>query len=345
MFNRKICITLGLLVGLAAPALAVEYVEVAAWSTILGPVAGPTSNFAQVVDGQTSFHFLTGNNSPRIVRVDNLNGAQTMAQLVSTAQWSLAGGTNNPAAYYGFSISGDYLQFGDTGTDAIWRVHKVTGAVTEYVSKAAIAAVTGAGDPGLLASADTTPTGEFVVYDGTSDSIIRTTGPGACEVFVSATDLTNATGSTSVSGGFTFDASGAMYFGNSTSKSMYKRATDGTISTVLTQAEIQAVAGGTSVSFKDLLFAPDGYLYFQDNSSGHMLRFLPANPVGSLGIFISKADLLAGPMASSNVIQTSWYNNNLAFHTFGTKGAYAVIPEPAALALGAVLGVLGLRRR
>lgn len=351
MFNKRNVIGMGLAVlALAAPALAIGYYEIASWTTILAGAPGPTQNMAAVVEGNSSYHFLTGGNSPRLERLDNLGGAQTVTILTSSAQWSLAGGTNNPAMYYGMTVSGNYIQFADTATDGVWRINKSTGAISQYVTKAQIFAVAGNGggagtEAALLASARTAPDGEFVVYDSTSKSIIKTTGPGACQVYVTAADITAITGGTGVAGGLGFDATGAMYFGSSTSKALHKRdPISGVLSTVLTTAQIQAVAGGSSVSFKDIFFAPDGFMYFQDNSSGNILRFDPSNPVGTLANYITKAELTAGPMAGSNVIQLSWYNGGLAWHTFQSFGLYGVAPEPAALTLLAVAGLL-LRRR
>jgi hypothetical protein len=107
------------------------------------------------------------------------------------------------------------------------------------------------------------------------------------------------------------------------------------------------------VSFKDIFAAPDGLIYFNDNTSHSILRFSPANPASSLATFLTEAELVGGPMASNNPVCLSWYdpdgagplNGGLTFHTFSTKGLYwAQVPEPAGLLLLG-LGTLLLRRR
>lgn len=341
MSKRSIVIGILLVAGLAVAPLMGGYFEVASWDTICGP-AGPTQHYSAVVDGQTSYHWLALNNAPRLTRVSNLNGAQTMSVVVSTAQWSAAGGSNTATPFYGFSLAGDYIQFSESSTDSIWRVNKTTGAVSTYVSKAAIQAFTGGTDVSLTTPSDSAPDGEFVVYDSTSKSIIKTLA-GAPTTFLSSAQLISVAGDNAVGGGLTFDATGAFYWGSSTSKSIYKRAADGTLSTVLTQAQIQGVAGGTSVTFRDIYYAPDGDVYFYDGSSANILRFDPANPAGTLSNVLTKAELLAGPAASSSVYQLTWYNGNLAWNCNAMKGLYAV-PEPTAFVLLA-LGGLCLRRR
>lgn len=345
MSKRSIVVAVALsVVALAVSPAWAAYVEIATWATILGP-AGPTQHYGAFVDGNSSYHFLSLNNAPRITRVDNLSGVQTMSVVMSTAQWNAAGGGNSPTPFYGFSHSGTYLQCSDSQSDAVWRIDKATGAVTQYVSKAAIQAFTGQSNVSLTTPGDTAPDGEYVVYDSTSQSVIKTVA-GAPTTYLSSAQLISIAGTVDVGGGLTFDLNGALYWQNNTSKGIYRRTAGGNLSQVLTQAEIIAVAGdpnGVTLN-KDIYYAPDGMIYFQENKSGNVLRFNPANPAASLSIYITKADLLAGPAASANVYQLSWYNGNLAWNVVGAKGLYGYVPEPTALALLAV-GALCLRRR
>ncbi|HUU83897.1 MAG TPA: PEP-CTERM sorting domain-containing protein [Phycisphaerae bacterium] len=338
------------LVGLAllvwaVPAWGAAYDELVPWSTINGAGAS-TSHFAMAIEGQTSYHNLTF--PGRITRVDNLNGTQTMTELISSAQWTIANGgaTSNMSGYYGFGVSGDYLQFAESGTDAVWRVDKNTpGTITEYVSKAQIGVYNGLGTAQLLSPAVVAPNGEMTFYEGSSDSILQTAGAGNLITVVSAADLTTYTGNTSVSGGLGYDADGTLYWGNSTNDDFWKRTSDGTISQVLTTAEVIAVTGAATVGPRDIFPAPDGWIYMGELTSGHILRFKSYDPAGTLQIYRTKNQLLNGPAGSSSMVCLDWYEDaGLAFHRFNDYGLY-VIPEPASLSLLGLGALVLLRRR
>jgi hypothetical protein len=345
-------VALGLvLIAVTASAWAATYTELVPWTKVQGGTTS-TSHFAAAVDGQTSFHqLLTG---AGITRVDSLNGTQTSTVLLTSAQWATAsGGASSMATYYGFGVSGNYVQFTDTSSDQVYRLDKNTpGAISTYATKADIMAATGQADDQLVSPADTNPlTGEMTFYDSVSKGILRTNGPHNVQYLLTGLQLTNAMGNNVVGGGLAWDSAGDLYFGSSTSKDLWRLNADLTIVPVLSQAQVLAVTGGTSLSWKDILVAPDGWVYFGENTSAHILRFNPADPAGSLQIFLSKTDLLAGPMASANMVSLGWYDpdgagpnpGGLTFHTFGTKGLY-YFPEPAS-ALLLTLGLLVIRRR
>jgi len=325
---------------LAMPGFAADYVELVPWSTVEAG-SGGTTHFAAVVDGSTSYHQLRS--SAAITQVDNLGGVQTSSVLMNAAQWFAATGETNLSTFYGFSVSGNYVQFNDTTTDQVWRVDRTTGAISAYATVADITALTGATGAQMLSPSDTAPSGEMAFYDGTSDSILVTNGANNVEYLVSAADLTAATGNSSVSGGLGYDASGNLYWGTNTSDNLWRHNTDGTNVEVLTTADITAVTGESSVGWKDIFPAPDGLVYFGETQSDSIMRFDPANAAGTLEIFLSAAQLEAGPMDSNNVICLTWYDGNLAFQRFNDYGLY-VVPEPASLLLVVVAGAL-IRRR
>ncbi len=348
MAKRAFVISIVVALAAAVPALAVSYTEIVSWSTLIGPSGGPTQHYGSVVDGQTSYHQLALNAAPRIVRVSNLNGAQAMTTLVSTQQWVNAGGTDGLLSFYGFSLSGDYIQFTDTSTDAMWRVHKNTGAITPYVTNAQIAAAVGAaGAASLNSVADTTPDGELAVFETSTKNLVKSSGQGNVSIWLSGSALETIQGAgiKDMNTGLSFDSSGAMYWGNNTTDTIYKRAADGTLSVVITAAQLYAGMGVSAIGMnKDLFIGPDGYCYFNDNTTKNIVRFSLANPAATVTNYITGAELTAGPAAGNNVGQLTWYDGRLAFNILGTKGLYAAVPEPATLILLAA-GALGLRRR
>lgn len=349
----------GLIMALAAtPAMALTYEPIVNWAEATGNTTGSTALYAAFAEGNTAYCALSLASNPRFTRVDNLDQAvRTTTELVTPAQWIAAGSQvytgsiTGVTPFYGFASSGDYLQFGDSITDSVWRVHKQTGAITAYVSRAQIKNYTGStasSMASLLTGGDTAPDGEYVFWEGNTDQILKTTGPGTVTTFISQAALASL-GGTPAATSIGFDSNGVMYWTNSTNDSVYKRDTDGNLSTILSPALISAVTGNSSITFKDIFAAPDGYVYFQENSSAHILRFAKADPAGTLEIYLSKTDLESGPaVGGTNVYQLSWYQNRLAFNihsTTGAKGFYAVVPEPATLSLLALSGLAVLRRR
>lgn len=339
---RKIGATLVGLALLSSSAMAVSYTEIVSWNQLHGSLAG-TSHFGAVVEGDTSYHAISLSGSPGITKVENIGGVQATTTLVSTLDWFLATGNTSLTPFYGLGISGSYVQFGDSNSDAVWRVDKSTGAITEYVSNAQIMAYTGASSAALLSSGNTSPDGEYVFFEGSSDSILKTSGAGTLTTLVDAATLLSVTGTNSASGGITEDAAGTVYWGDNSSDGMWMRDSGGTITSALLEAEIVAVTNEADPGFGDIFYAPDGKVYFYETRSDSIMKFDPADPAGTLAFAIQEDDLLAGPMGSDNVVSLTWYDGNLAFHTFNDSGLYA-LPEPASLVLIALAGLL-IRRR
>jgi hypothetical protein len=96
-------------------------------------------------------------------------------------------------------------------------------------------------------------------------------------------------------------------------------------------------------------FAPDGNVYFFDQSSRDILEFNAASPT-SLSIAASNPQISAveggGTPAVSNL---TWYNGYIAWDNVNAvgQGVYAEVPEPGSLSLLGIasLGLLRRRRR
>lgn len=335
--------------ALIAPAGAgLNYVPVVTWEMANGGGVS-TQYYAAVGQGTTVWSQLALQGGTRIVKTTGVGTpGWATTEIMSQAAWTAASGETNLTSFYGFSLSGDYLQFGDASSDAIWRVEKNTGALATYVSKAQIQAHTGASGVALGVNQDTGPNGEFGFYDSTSKTILMTNGAGNLTTLATSAQLTSTTGTNNVNG-MCFDPAGNLYWGMNTG-GLYKRTSGGAFSQVLTNAQIWSVTGGTSSTFKDIFAAPDGYVYFNENASSGskgILRFLPSDPAGTLQKYLTGSELLAGPASTDNIYQINWYDNKLAFNvsvTTAGRGYYVVVPEPATIALLG-LGLLLVRRR
>lgn len=338
---RKFGATLAV-ASLLSSAMAVSYTEIVTWDQLKGSLAG-TSHFAAVVEGDTSYHAISLGSSPGITKVENISGVQTTTTLVSTLDWFTASGETSVTPFYGMSISGDFIQFGDTTSDAVWRVNKNTGAITEYVSAAQIIAHTGGTAAQLLTPGDTDPDGEYTFYEGNTDGIYKTNGAGTLTTVLDSAALIAGTGTDSVSGGLTHDAAGNLYWGSNSTDSLWVADTGGVISQVLTEAEIVAVTTEADPGFSDVFYAPDGMVYFYETRSDGIMKFDPSNPASTLAFVIEEADLIAGPAGTDLVFQLTWFDGNLAFHSNSSRGLY-VIPEPSTLLLLGFAGLL-IRRR
>jgi len=281
-------------------------------------------------------------------QVTSFDGS-TFSQVMSVAQWQAAGPTGNPGAANGAVVnttgSGQQLRFVNTFTNSLWQVALDTGAVTEVVPASTVDAAVG-GSANLTASSLVTANGSAFAYDGFSDSVIRFSSAGTVSTAISSAQLTTLTGSDSLSNSG-FEVIGSeLYFGSNTGDSLYKWDFIGGVgSVVLDTAQLEALSDDIdgSAGVDDIFLAPDGLVYFYEDDADYIYSFSPADPVGTLEVVLTEAQLNAGPAGSDLVGQFAWWNGNIAWTRVG-QGFYA-IPEPGTAVLGLMAASLGFARR
>ncbi len=334
-------------------AMSIDIIELITWETMYNGSSVDGIN-GLAIDGQTAYVQLCNGGAAYILRVENLDGTQTTTELVSAATWFAASGLTKMASGKGFQVYSvsNYVQFGDTssiGNDEIWRVDTSSGLLTRYVSKQSIMDVTGAGGVMLQNPQCINPTtGEHVFYDGSSDSILITTGSNAVQILISDDELTNAFGTDTIDGGMAYDADGNLYFGTRVSATGYtaihKCTPAGVLSDILTNEQILSVCGPDYVVPTDLYFASNGWMYL-DMRTGQrncIMKFDPADPPGTLEVFLSEHVLSNSVVSNAYVGSMDWYgslpNHGLTWQRNGEHGIYNAIPEPAAVGF-AVLAI------
>ena len=342
-FQKSILAVAAVALGLcltAQPVSAAAYDEVYSFAQVAG-TTGSTKNFGAAVDGDTVYFSL--NSSPNITKVD----ASGTSVLLSTADWTLASnGATSLTSQNAFESMGDYLVFGESSADQVWKVDKTSGAVSAIATQDAIKAVTGQSSVTML-SYKGAYGDDYYFYEGASDSILKVNvSTEAVSTVVSNAQLAGFMDPSQVNAAIAFDSAGDLYFGDSTTTVDGIVKWDGsTGSTVLTLAEITAVTGQSSVIHGDLLFGEDGLMYFHERKSAGVLSFDPADAAATLQYVLTSDQLLAGPMGSTNISSLVWYDGKLAFTGMSECGFYTV-PEPTIL--GLVLSLVGfalLRRR
>lgn len=305
-------------------------IRVGAQYNILGGTVIEGSTMYAVVRGIESV--ITPEWESQITKVENFAGSPTTTVLVSNATWkAFTGGDEAATILPGnrMMVKDGYLQFLDTSADGIYRVDTNTGALSLYVSTNAVKAVTGAASASFIDAVATSPDGRMAFYDQVSDHILvvaDSNGVPEVSILVSAEDMVLLYGSSPinlVAGGMTFDCAGNLYWTLSQSGStgsaggsIYRRdAVDGTLSLVLAEIEIQlATLLFGNVGFNDLYAAPDGNLYFYDRNADAILYFHPDDPTGTLTVYLSEAQLNAGPALNDFVGEFSAYGRRLIWN-------------------------------
>ncbi len=349
---KNTMLTMMATLAVAVTAQAAGYEQVLTLDQVQG-TGGSKINYGTLIEGGTAYNFMNigghAKNPDDAGRITVTTGVGTAnpvtTELVSSTAWQIASGGSNMTGFYGYGISGDYLQFAETSSDTVWRVHKTTGAISKLASKSDIDTFIGGTGPSIL-SPQTAHNGNHYFYEGDTDSVLVVNGSGMISTYISDLQLISVAGTDNLNGGITF-VGNDLVWGSSFSDAMYlwdDSANSG--SELLSTAEITAVTGMSAVSFGDIFYAPDGNVYFYDNTADGILSFDPANASGTLAFVLTEDELVAGPGGSNSVGQFTWYDGNIAWTQLSPvlPGGLYTVPEPMTILLLG-FGGLGVMKR
>ncbi len=136
-------------------------------------------------------------------------------------------------------------------------------------------------------------TGDLFVLDHGSDSILRITPAGDITIEVTTAEITAVTGELNVyfnDSGIAFDAAGAMYFAESESNSIMKKATDGTLAVLTSENDMITVTGEIEADPEGIAFGSDGFLYVNEHESNSVLRINPST--GAVTVLVDRDTLI-----------------------------------------------------
>ncbi len=339
---RLTAVFLVLLAASLQAALMVQ--ELVPWALADGGV-GSFKVQAHVIEGDTAYITFSSGANSQIVRIDNLHGTQVRTQLVSGAQWTATTGASLINGAYGLGVVGDYLEMADSSSRAVWRIHKQTGTIASYVSYARLLQLTGKADALLTSANAVNPdSGEITYFEARTRSFVTTGGSNVVSYLITALEMTNLCGSSSVGDGATYDASQNFYWGNNDRDTIFMRTSTGTLQTSLSSNAIYAVVGTNLATFGALHYlANNNLLYFMERSSGAIMAYEPgaADPGSTLQVFVDRDTLTNSVCGTSNLGCIKSDSAYLTFNNLNNDSnsncLYRVIPEPAALALGLLL--------
>jgi hypothetical protein len=327
------------------------------------------SEGSSAVDGTTLYTIANGNHAtvtalPQISQITGLGTSPTDSAFVTEANWTVNGAGVSTGVSGQLWNDGSYLEMYDSISGNVIRMNKVTntnagtmaGTVFEYATKAEFYPVVAAANSNttqtnITASATAlTATGDLAILDS-SKGIYETNGQDTVTTLISPSALTTGTNGPGTASVNTFTIDGNNVFVGVSSKGMYEYNT--TSSTwvngsqpLFTPSTIEGLTGNSGSSYLSTasFFAPDGNVYFFDQTAKDIMVFDPNN-ASSLRVAVSSAQInsIEGSTAVSNL---TWYNGNIAWDNVNTvgQGVYAAVPEPASLSVLAI-GAVGLLSR
>ncbi|MCX7002392.1 MAG: hypothetical protein NTV22_03860, partial [bacterium] len=203
--------------------------EFVPWELAAGGIASFKVQ-AHAIEGDTAYLTFSSGAESQIVRIDNLHGTQVRTQLVSGTQWTSVTGASLINGAFGLGVVGDYLEFADSASRAVWRINKQAGTIEVYVSYARLKQLTGKPDALLTSANAVNPvTGEITYFEARCRSFVTTGGSNMVSYFITALDMTNLCGSSSVGDGATYDTGQNFYWGSNDRDTIYMRTSTGTL--------------------------------------------------------------------------------------------------------------------
>ncbi len=323
----------------------------------LGAASGVNRSDKWVAEGNTVY-VVARRSSPTInwiVRIDDVDTSPAGTVLAQYNDSLITGASLN--------IRGDDLIFAGAGPDSVFLLDKTdgTGGFQTYVSNGDLLAATG-GDGVINGYSGLAPNNELVFYETDMDQLVITdeNEPNNVKVYVSNADLVAGMGNAKVGGQLTWDAQGRMYLANSDYDSIWRY--DPSQATPADQFEeiiseqqlfdfLNAINPADIEDLGDIsglvgnIYNPDdGLVYCFESASDYILSYDPADPVGSLAVVASEADL-GNSVAGTDILSYfSLYDGGVAFGSFLTEKGYYT-PEPASMSVLALAGLALIRRR
>ncbi len=247
--------------------------------------------------------------------------------------------------------------FGDQLSDSLFLLDVAGETLTQVASSAQIAAFAGGTTSGGAPSANVVEqvidaNGNLIFNESISDSLVRSTSSGTLSTLASSQDLIDNIGNNTINGLTASPSSDLLFFGDDGTDVIYSLDYSGSTNvynTILTNAEIASVTGDTTLQVDQMLFAPDGYIYFYDGRTDSIYSFDPDDAANSLDLVIDEDSLNDGPAGSDLISGLTWSDAGIAWWYTNRQdatitGLYA-IPEPATMMLLGAGGLLIVARR
>lgn len=341
-----LCAAVAAVAGTSLTASA-SYIRLATGAQVRPTAASATTS--SIITNGLIYSNISGGGNANIAITTTVPGAGVNGTVyANNTTWNAAVGATPTAASGFLTDVGTSILVADNTVARIVRINKTGGGVSTYVP------YTAGGFTSVL-SAGAGVAGQLMVYNTASGSnprnIWQTNSSGGLDILVSNAQLL---ASPNASNGLVGVAriGSKIYFGASTgtTRSIFSFDTATSTSAVaLAGTSITGVTGVTTGTTQNSFLAPaffaapDGKLYFYDNTSNGILSFDPAG--GSVASVLTSAQLVAGPALTSTVNGLTWHNGNLAWSvSAGANAGVYAIPEPAALGLLAPVAAVAFRR-